>query len=287
MMTYVDRFRALADELSRHPDIQLESFEVRPPAPPDVLATLPLTPAMRNFYAAANGLVLRWTAGPRFANEGHVVGRIDLIKIEDVFGSWEDVLYFEFDPPDSALRLLKPIDAFVEEARACLRWDGSANPKVVFHGGGSTIYPLEVDFNGYLELLLRSRGLWYWQKAIAAPELVNEYAPMCGEEKVFWSVAPRLFPNFDPNPFRRLDGYVPPGITFHAHPSQPPGSYHAHPSQPPAVGAPLQLHQRVIVRWSNNQIYQGLIEQVAQAHALIAFPNGQRHWVGFGYIMTV
>jgi hypothetical protein len=69
---------------------------------------------------------------------------------------------------------------------------------------GEEMSPLGVDFEGYLQLLLKSRGFWYWQKAIATPEYDNPYASESLEESNFMKIMSQLFSDFNPSDFPRL-----------------------------------------------------------------------------------
>lgn len=119
----------------------------------------------------------------------------------EVFGSWEGFIYFE---ETSRFRSLHPIDFFIEEACAAFNLDGSENPQVYYHSLGGEMAPLGVDFGGYLELLLKSRGFWYWQLAIATHEYSSTDAPLTGEERSFRETMPQLFPDFDAAAFKRV-----------------------------------------------------------------------------------
>ncbi len=41
---------------------------------------------------------------------------------------------------------------------------------------------------------------------------------------------------------------------------------------------------RAFVRWSDGRQYPGVIEQTRDGSALVVFPDGQRHWVGFAFL---
>lgn len=273
MHGFLLRLRAVVDELRANPDVEVEAFEVRPPADPALLAVTPLTPEMRDFYAEANGFELTWRGGPRLADQGYVAGRVDLIPLEQVFAERRGTLYFDDESP---VRLLRPVDFFVEDACAGLYLDGSPNPTMVFYErGDDRVSPLEVDFEGYLELLLKSRGFWYWQKALVMPERGNQDVPMSSEVKTFRSAAPRLFCGFDGAAFR-LD--VPPGGASRAH--------RISTVPPPPLKVPPEQGQSVFVRRSAGQFHEGMVEQLAAQYALVSFPDGYRQWFGFGHLMT-
>jgi hypothetical protein len=41
---------------------------------------------------------------------------------------------------------------------------------------------------------------------------------------------------------------------------------------------------RVTVTWSNGQRYPGTVAQVSGSQCLVAFPDGQHHWVDMQYV---
>jgi hypothetical protein len=42
----------------------------------------------------------------------------------------------------------------------------------------------------------------------------------------------------------------------------------------------------VLVHWSNGQRYPGTVLQVSGPQVLVAFPNGQQHWVDSQYVSS-
>lgn len=201
----VARFRAMAEALENNPALRLVACEFNPPATEDELEaareTFDLTPAMVAFYGEANGLTIQWESrGQEESGEGGpAAGYIDLRPVQEVFGDWADEIYFEegdeFEP-------LHPLDFFVPEACAALYLDGAKNPEVYYHYLGEEMRPLGVDFKGYLELLLKSRGFWYWQTVVAKPAREGSAAAESSTEKNFWRLMPRLFPDFDAAAFK-------------------------------------------------------------------------------------
>ncbi|HEY9782971.1 MAG TPA: YbjN domain-containing protein, partial [Leptolyngbyaceae cyanobacterium] len=113
--------------------------------------------------------------------------------------------YFNENDP---CKPLHPIDFFIGNACAALYLDGSNNPEVYYYYRGEKMRSLGVNFEGYLELLLKSRGFWYWQVAIAGPEYVNPATPMPIEERNFRKIMPQLFSNFNSSDFKRLNGAI-------------------------------------------------------------------------------
>lgn len=202
----VQKFRAMAEGLKSNPSINVVRCVFNPPATEDELdgarREFDLTPAMLDFYSRANGLSIQWErrGAKEIPRGGLAAGYIELLPVEEVFGDWKGVIYFD---EDDEYRPLRPFDFFVEEACAALYVDGSADPEVYYHYLGEEARGLGVNFEGYLELLLKSRGFWYWQRAVAAPDPRQPDARMSVEEANFREFMPQLFPDFDPAAFRR------------------------------------------------------------------------------------
>lgn len=204
----VEQFRSMTTALKAHPDIDVLSCRFNSPATEqevnEARSKFNLTPAMLDFYSEANGISIqwqrRWQKEPR--GGGLVAGMIELLPIQDVFGDWKDNIYFGEDDP---CKLLHPLDYFMGNACAGLYLDGSDNPEVYYYYRGEKMRPLNVDFEGYLQLLLKSRGFWYWPLAIAGPEEVEPSAPIPIEERNFREIMPQLFPDFNPSDFQRLN----------------------------------------------------------------------------------
>lgn len=204
----VQQFHLMAETLQNNSAINVRKCEFNPPATKKKLkeaqSHFKLTAAMIDFYSEANGITIEWERREQkgIPDGGLAAGYINLLPVEQVFKDWENVIYFD---EDDSFKPLHPIDVFIDEACAALYLDGSDNPQVYYHYLGEEMSPLGVDFEGYLQLLLKSRGFWYWHKAIAQPEYFNPYVPISVEERNFREIMPQLFPDFDASDFQRLN----------------------------------------------------------------------------------
>jgi len=203
---YLERFNQMVDELRANPKIEVLEYTVHPPATSEEIAAaqayFPNIPAaMLDFYTQANGLRLKW----KLVDEGEdrsEHGNIDLTPIQNVFSSWEGVMWFDEEWDEGRFKPLHPIDFFVPEACAAIFLDGNNEPKVYYHYCGEEMESMEVDFAGYLELLLKSRGYWYWQTAISTDLSGKEYTI---EPREFRLNMPDLFSDFDVRFFLKND----------------------------------------------------------------------------------
>ena len=114
-----------------------------------------------------NGTLLPWRA-PAEQLEAHpeCTGRIALERLQDIYGSWEGVGYFEktLRPGQQRLRSFKVVDLNAEEAAVGLYHDAAQERELYYHafGEGTLPQPLGVDFDGYVQLLTLSLGYTYW-----------------------------------------------------------------------------------------------------------------------------
>lgn len=206
---YIERLRRVVADLESRPDVfEVVAFEVRPPAPEEEIEAARsyggLTRDMEEFFRVANGFRLEWRhiGDDEGDDEEAARGCVDIRPLDEIFTDHEGSIYFA---DDDRFKPLHPLDLFTEEACCALYLDGAAEPRVYYHYLGEEAATLELDFRGYLEKILRSRGFWYWPKSIAAPEFFNPYVPMSLEESRFRAVMPRLFADFSDREFQRLD----------------------------------------------------------------------------------
>lgn len=204
----LEQFRFMLTELKNRSDINVNIGQFHPPATEEEISKacrkFNLTPAMIDFYGQANGLKIQWERkkDKKLPTGGLAAGYINLLSLQEIFSDWKNIIYFDETDP---CKPLHPLDFFIEEACAALYVDGSDNPQVYYYAHGEKMSSLAVDFEGYLKLLLKSRGFWYWHKAIAQPEYFNPYVPMSVEERNFREIMPQLFPDFDVSDFQRLN----------------------------------------------------------------------------------
>src|SRR5581483_2015383 len=203
----LQRFKSMVSELQSNPAIELTQSTFKPPATAGELdqagETFKLTPAMVDFYSECNGITIKWerATGKEIPEGGLAAGSIDLRPVQEVFGDWEDEIYTDEDDQYAPLH---PVDFFVPEACAALYLDGSPDPEVYYHYLGEDMRRMGVNFEGYLELLLKSRGFWYWQRAVAKPPNTKRGLMISIEEQNFRKVMPELFPDFRDSDFKKL-----------------------------------------------------------------------------------
>lgn len=204
---YLERFEKMVEDLRQNPKIEVLEYQANPPATDDELAAAeaylgqPLPEAMRRFYTQANGLKLQW-ALTSAGEDRSPHGNIELLPIQNVLSDWQGVIYFDEEWDDGKYKPVHPLDFFVPEACAALYLDGSGNPTVQYHYCGEDLQTMDVDFAGYLELLLKSRGFWYWQTAVSTDLIGHAYTTSPRE---FRLGMPELFDDYEPSFFLTND----------------------------------------------------------------------------------
>lgn len=196
----VQGFRSMKESLNNKSSVRISSYILNPPATREELSRVEeefsLTPAMRDFYNHINGMHIVW----RYVENNEVYGYINFLPVQETFRSWRNIVYFNDADPR---KLLYPIDILPGNSYAALYLDNSSNPKVHYHINGKVL-SLGIDFEEYLNLLLKSRGFCYWHLAITLPEYENPTDSMLLEVRKFQEIMPLLFSDFDPLNFRKF-----------------------------------------------------------------------------------
>jgi hypothetical protein len=124
---------------------------------------------IKAFWDFFNGYRFAWTTTPaqqeQYKDREHrrlrnATGRIDLQRLQDIYSSWEGVVYFKDQPLENErLRDFKVIDMFADEAGVGIYHDERRDPELYLCGFSEyDPEPLGVDFEGYLQLLTLSLG---------------------------------------------------------------------------------------------------------------------------------
>jgi len=191
---YRERFTEMVRALGAIKDVVIDEVCYGEPASEDEISrarersggALPI--GLETFCRQMNGFTLRWHVD---GSEPRIVGSILLLPLltdgESIYGDWRDVVWFE---EGDSFYDVRPFDFFTNEACAAFSpVPGEAT--VHFHTMGESLEPTGYDFAEYVELLLRSRGLWYWQLALCVDE------QSATDLARFRETMPSLFPDYD------------------------------------------------------------------------------------------
>lgn len=156
-----------------------------------------LSPAVLDFYREMGEFELEWVSAGQEGLDAD--GGMHIMPLEEVLGDWENVTWF---PGVEEHRPLLPFDRFIPEACGAF-WeqeDGRMSPTMLYHYFSDDLFDTGRSFEEYVELLLKSRGCAYWQKALCR-EAQNDI-----EVREFREIMPRLFGDYDDSLFRPRDG---------------------------------------------------------------------------------
>jgi hypothetical protein len=169
-MTYLERFRQLAEEIQSHPLLEVVEFKVNSPASESSFNQVeqklaaPLAEAIRTFYRETDGLKLHWKLKSSTTYEeleeissqyddywiesvedGYLpFAKINLLPLEETFftANWGDIIFSVTDElfgfagitysTKNFAKMLRPFDEFsVSHCMAFLVEEGVGDPKVL------------------------------------------------------------------------------------------------------------------------------------------------------------
>jgi hypothetical protein len=194
------RLAALRDEIDASSLVRLTRFQINDPVSSDAIERArkrwhgPLPDMMEEFYRANDGFVLEWEAldVTGLFPQGPHAGSINLLPLAEVFGEWKDVVWFDDWDGGDRFRGVLPLDRFAPEAAATLyqRGEEAGVDRVYSHYLGEDLDASTYSFAQYVELLLESRGYYYWVRAL--PEATHDGH----SAQAFRHDMPQLFPDF-------------------------------------------------------------------------------------------
>jgi len=142
------------------------------------------------FYQEITLQKVDWT------NRGNagVRGFINILPIEVATGSWEGSLYFKGKSPEG-MKNFKAFDFFLPEC--CVGFylaDENENPNEELYAYDleDEPEPLNVNMEGYIQLLYMARGFSYWPYVLRGLEGGRDY----GVTEKFKNGMPQVFPDF-------------------------------------------------------------------------------------------
>ena len=158
---WLPRFTALVREIEDHPQLEITAREIGAPATPEALAEAqaflgqPLAPALKQLYAELDGFHLEWHhRDPAWGDTG-VAGSIRLFPLRTVFRP-------DWAQPDYGSKAHLPFDWPNDDHFAGF----GANDGQVYWVCDSEgeAEPFGASFEAYLEAMLESRGIHFWQE---------------------------------------------------------------------------------------------------------------------------
>lgn len=120
------------------------------------------------------GFRLIWNA--KFGNDEFASGSINILDISKSFDDWEGILYFSHTHADSLRRDFKIIDYYLNEHACGIIWGQNKDLTIHYIAmDGTPPVSMDLDIQGYIEMMLLSKGYTQWQMAILNLLYGNEY----------------------------------------------------------------------------------------------------------------
>ncbi|WP_330453132.1 MULTISPECIES: hypothetical protein [unclassified Streptomyces] len=189
------RLDALVRGLRENPRIELLNHELTDPLTSDRIGELAdgLPAGVEEFYREVGSFKLEWRSTE---GDGTDRGVVDILPLDRVLGDWSGITWFPSG--EQEFRPVVPFDFFTPEACAAFERgeDGTFAEEVSYHYFGEELAPTGRTFTEYVDLLIASRGYWYWPKTLCAGYEDS------AEVTDFRQNMPRLFPDHDDGLFR-------------------------------------------------------------------------------------
>lgn len=194
-----DQIKELRDELGGNSAITVDDFTIGLPLNKrEKEAVKGVAPASIFYlHREVNELVIAW--GPRDASDPDAIGSTKIIPVKEMLKDWSGVVYFDFTPQDARIKHFHPIDFFVDEAcvGAFLNEPAREDSALYLYRFEGDPTSLQLDMEGYVQMLKASRSFLYWQYAIL--EIIHQKENPMSRRFKEWM--PRLFPVFDWNQY--------------------------------------------------------------------------------------
>ncbi|WP_299211845.1 hypothetical protein [uncultured Dokdonia sp.] len=150
------------------------------------------------FYKCLNWWKIFWKTKPESNIQAE--GSFEIIPFEKMMtDAWDDDLGGNDWAPD--MKGFRPLDLFYDSDGFVGFYIGREDKKGLYlvHSD-SSVSPLHVDFEGYLELLSLSRGFGWWQNTLVEIS-TGKHQP---NVDIFKENMPKIFPDFDYKEFKNL-----------------------------------------------------------------------------------
>lgn len=197
-MGYLERFKKFQRALEKNDAVEVGRCDLLPAGRKAVKkGTKAVDPSILDFYRQIKSVRVTWEACE--GDDPDVAGQVNILPLDRVLADWGDDIYFEDDDPESHRRFFHPFDFFAPEAAVGLMLRDEPEPGLYYFAYHDDPIPLDLDVEGYIELLLEARGFLYWPKVIVARLTDTEFE----EVDRFRDAMPRLFPDFDPDAFEK------------------------------------------------------------------------------------
>ncbi|MER7725651.1 hypothetical protein [Streptomyces sp. NPDC096323] len=198
------RLDGLVAGLRENPRVELLDHALTESLPADRISRLieesgaRLPDGVEEFYRQVGSFRLDWRCTVPEIQEGDRSdhGLVSILPLDEVLGDWSGVTWFPGG--EEEFRPVVPFDFFTPEA--CVAFergdDGVFKEALSYHYFGEELASTNRTFAEYIDLLIASRGYWYWPKTLCAG--YEDSAEVAG----FRRNMPCIFPDYDDALFR-------------------------------------------------------------------------------------
>ena len=163
-MSYREKLEKMVEELKQHVDIVVDEVHFGEPGF-DIDISENIDEDFLQFYREMNGFQLKWHS-PKFKDYGY--GYISFQPLEEALENGEEVYWLEdYEHWQENFHMIEDMTEGGEEFVGLYPFYEEPEIYIV----GEEVRPTGYTFNEYIEALIYSRGLWYWQNymTVAGP----------------------------------------------------------------------------------------------------------------------
>jgi hypothetical protein len=119
-----------------------------------------------DFYRVSDGFAISWQPADPNKVSLEIFGAVKVNPFQQVVRKWNGIVFFDGEPDSTPRRKFFPADFFADEAAVGFcTLEGYRDYMYYFKFEGEPV-PLYVDFKHYLNLMLLTKGCFYWQYLI-------------------------------------------------------------------------------------------------------------------------
>lgn len=197
-----ETFEELFTELKQNDNIVVKKLELNKQSAADadidyVKGRKTVNNKILQFYGNRDGLIIDWHA--KGDDTGEVAGKVKLLPFNQAIVNWKGVVYFDDTPENDPIRRFFIIDFFVDEACAGFYATAEQKPDIYYYPFEGEPFNLELNIDGYADMLIEAKGFRYWQLAIKELIVGSENH----NSKIFKQHMPLLFPDFNFKDFKQ------------------------------------------------------------------------------------
>lgn len=199
-MDHRQEFVRLKTDLDQQELIKVTKYDIKDKTSKQTLEkakSMGVPSSLIRFYEQIKSFELNWEMNR--SPDPDVLGRVNILSLAAIIDDWHDVVYFDTTDRDDTIRDFHPFDYFVNEACVGIYLGESQDNSLYVYYFEDEPYRLDIDIDGYIQLMVDARGFRYWQSALLSMKGVEATS----EPDRFKEYMPHLFPDFSYESFTR------------------------------------------------------------------------------------